>query len=117
MRSFATSMALFYCLVAGLPATAQGVAEVAGTYSARGTNPNGRTYYGSVIIKAEGDHYLFSWLISGQQQIKGVGVKKDNTLVVEWGQKYPVIYDIGSDGVLRGKWDNGRGTEILTPLR
>ncbi len=117
MRAFVASLALFYCFVAGVPATAQVGAEIAGTYSAKGTNPNGRTYYGSVVIKAEDGHFLFTWLISGQQQIKGVGVKKDNTLVVEWGQKDPVIYEIGSDGVLRGKWARGRGTEILTPMR
>jgi hypothetical protein len=30
-----------------------------------------------------------------------------NSISVEWGQQYPVIYEVGSDGVLRGKWDNG----------
>ena len=39
MRAFVASLALFYCFVAGVPATAQVGAEVAGTYSARGTHP------------------------------------------------------------------------------
>jgi hypothetical protein len=117
MRSFAALVALFYCLATELPATAQGFGEIGGTYSARGTNPNGSTYYGTVIIKSEGDHYQFTWLIAGNQTIKGVGVASGNTLVVEWGQKYPVIYNVGSDGLLRGKWDNGRAIETLTPMR
>ncbi len=122
MRTFIAFVALFYCFVAGPSATAQGSSGITRTYAVRGTSPNGSAYSGTVIIvksdNPDGNHYQFTWLIAGSQQpVKGIGVVAGNSVVVEWGQKYPVVYTIGSDGILRGTWENGRATEILTPMR
>jgi hypothetical protein len=87
---------------------------IEGTYEARGTNPNGSTYRGDVSIKADGNAYFFHWCISGQT-FQGNGVLQGKSISVDWGQQHPVIYQVGSDGVLRGKWDNGRATEDLFP--
>jgi hypothetical protein len=111
-----TTFAVFFCLIAsGVPALAQ--TSIGGNYSVEGTNPNGTTYSGTAIIRQEGDRYSFSWVIKSGDTFKGTGVRDGDTIVVEWGQDYPVIYQIDSNGVLNGKWDNGQGTETLTPLR
>lgn len=91
--------------------------DIGGTYSAHGTNPNGSTYTGTVVVRPDGRRYHFSWLISNGDTYKGTGTRKDATIVVDWGAKHPVIYKIGADGVLHGKWDDGRASETLVPKR
>lgn len=91
--------------------------EVAGTYSVHGTNPNGSTYTGTVVVKPEGGRYYFSWLIANGDTYRGTGTRTGNTLVVPFGGKYPVIYEVGADGVLHGKWENGRASETLVPKK
>jgi uncharacterized membrane protein len=94
---------------------AQDGGGVAGTYAVHGTNRNGTTYTGTVVIKPEGSRLRFSWLIANGDTFKGVGTRQGDTIVVNWGQRYPVIYEVGADGVLHGKWDNGRASETLLP--
>jgi hypothetical protein len=94
--------------------TAQ-AASLNGSYSCTGTNPNGSTYNGTVVIsRVEGIRYRFDWSISGQH-FSGTGVLDGDTISVDWGQASPVIYRVGNNGVLHGTWANGRGTEILRP--
>lgn len=97
-----------------LPKSAQ-AASIAGNYSVTGTNPNGTSYRGSVVIQADGgNRYSFFWRI-GSQTFSGNGVLTGNRITVNWGQPSPVIYQVGGDGVLRGTWSNGQATEMLTP--
>ena len=114
-------LAIFAAAAFALPAanaeirTAQS-RRLDGTYICSGTNPNGTGYRGTVVIRGNGgDNYRFTWLIAGSQTLSGVGTLNGNSIVVDWGQAYPVIYRVGADGVLRGTWDNGRATETLTP--
>jgi hypothetical protein len=37
-------------------------------------------------------------------------------LVINWGDKTPVIYSFGVDGALDGEWADGSATETLTPV-
>lgn len=87
---------------------------IEGMYDARGTNPNGTTYRGEATITAEGNRYHFHWRI-GSQTFQGSGILKGATIAVDWGQKYPAVYKLGGDGVLRGRWHNGRATDDLFP--
>jgi hypothetical protein len=89
--------------------------DISGTYAARGTNPNGTSYRGSVTVRRDGDHYRFVWLIAGGDTYQGTGVLNGRTITVDWGQKYPVIYNVGPNGVLTGTWNNGTATESLVP--
>jgi hypothetical protein len=91
--------------------------EPAGKYTIRGVNPNGSRYGGEVTITADGGVYDFRWRISNGDIYRGKGRLRDRTLTVDWGQKYPVIYRIDDNGILRGKWDNGRASEDLVPNR
>jgi hypothetical protein len=90
-------------------------ADISGKYSVRGTNTNGTTYHGTVTIQREGNRYRFDWLISNAAAYSGIGMRNGGSIVVDWGQKYPVIYQLGPDGVLTGTWNNGTATETLVP--
>jgi hypothetical protein len=37
-------------------------------------------------------------------------------LVINWGDKTPVIYSFGDDGALDGEWADGSASETLTPV-
>ena len=92
------------------------ISRIEGQYSAVGRNPNGTTYSGIVTITWRNDAYLFVWKI-GSSTYSGVGSLSGDTLTVDWGQQYPVIYKIQPSGRLTGLWDNDRATEDLTPIR
>jgi hypothetical protein len=100
-----------------MPSSAQpnGVLNISGTYAVTGTNPNGTTYRGSVQIYRDGGSYRFKWLIANAAPYDGIGVLNGNTIVVNWGQTYPAIYQVGANGVLSGTWNNGTATETLVP--
>jgi hypothetical protein len=89
--------------------------DISGKYSIEGTNPNGSTYGGTVTITGSGPVYNFRWLINSGDVFRGSGRLSGNTISVDWGQKYPVIYQVGGDGTLRGTWANGRASEDLVP--
>lgn len=87
-----------------------------GIYRIDGRNPNGSRYGGKVLITAaETGIYNLLWRISSGDTYTGRGRLNGDTLTVDWGQQYPVIYRVGKDGMLRGWWDNGRGSENLVP--
>ena len=48
---------------------------------------------------------------SGRTAYRGSGTLDGNVVTVNWGGSTPVVYSVGSDGMLRGLWDAGRGAE------
>ena len=97
-----------------LPAAA--FAEVGGTYTCEGKNPNGGRYQGTVVISGDANSgYTFSWTI-GADSYQGTGTLSGDTLTVDWGQPEPVVYKVLNDGAeLKGKWGpGGKGKEKLT---
>ena len=116
MRLLMSLSFLLCALAVAHPALAQkdnAGGQIGGTYSAQGVNADGSKYTGTVVIKQDGNQYRFSWLISSGDTYQGVGKRTGNQIVVDWGAKYPVIYQVGDDGVLKGKWDNGKASETL----
>jgi len=94
------------------------VAAITGSYSVSGTNPDSSTYSGSVVVsQLGGNRYRFDWSIAGNQTFTGTGALNGSTISVDWGQDAPVIYQVGSNGVLNGTWANGHATEVLIPSR
>jgi hypothetical protein len=89
--------------------------DLAGKYAMTGTNPNGSTYHGQVTITSDGDLYEFRWLISNGDTFHGKGRLRGSTISVDWGQKYPVIFEVDSDGSLHGTWSDGKASEDLVP--
>ena len=86
---------------------------LAGIYYAEGTNPNGSRYRGMVALTPAGNQYRFTWWI-GKQIYTGVGQFAGRMLVVNWGQKKPVIYSFAHGDNLDGEWADGSATEKLT---
>ncbi len=83
--------------------------DIAGSYNATGTNPNGGTpYEASLLVTPRDDVYQFSWDSAGTKY-DGVGVMTDNTVAVSYtdgpnGKGCGVVlYKIGADGSLDGK--------------
>jgi hypothetical protein len=114
MRRLAPFVIIFLSAVCGHQASAQ---DITGSYLIQGRNPNGSAYTGTVIIRPAGDRYHVFWFIGASETYNGSGGWEGDSLVIDWGQQYPVIYKLGSDGVLYGTWDNGRATENLIPSR
>lgn len=86
-----------------------------GNYDCTGTNPDGSRYRGTTTIThVSTDRYSLKWSI-GTQTFTGTGALAGNTLTVDWGDKWPVIYKVSVDGTLEGTWSNGRATETLVP--
>jgi hypothetical protein len=96
--------------------------EIGGNYTCKGMNPDGKEYTGSVKITKQGDVYHLKWTI-GQGSQSGVGIREENTLAVSWvgagGASGVVVYKIGKDKRLVGRWAVQGGkdiyTETLTP--
>ncbi len=55
---------------------------------------------------------LFRWWI-GKQIFDGAGDFAGKMLVVNWGEKSPVIYAMDKHGFLAGEWADGKATERL----
>ena len=109
--------------MASLPPAKETVTPAAprleGNYLVDGTNPNGSKYKGSVVIKRNGDSYLVTWTIANQV-FNGNGALAGNTLTVNWksaaNSSGTVAYGLSANGVLKGSWAGGKGSEILTPV-
>ncbi len=89
--------------------------ELGGIYRASGTNPDGSAYRGMVVLRREHDRVTLTWWI-GEQVLHGTGQLAGKTLVVNWGDKDPVIYTLGDGGVLNGAWADNSATETLVRI-
>ena len=47
---------------------------------------------------------------------RGSGHYAGKMLVINWGDKTPVIYNFGDEGALDGEWADGSASETLTPV-
>jgi hypothetical protein len=96
------------------PGLQQQTLDLGGLYLVDGTNPNGSHYRGMVALTQAGSQYRFTWWIQ-RQVFSGVGQFAGRMLVVNWGAKSPVIYNIASDKLL-GEWADGSASEKLIPF-
>jgi uncharacterized caspase-like protein len=65
-----------------------------GVYRASGTNPSGSKYTGMVALVQEDDDFRLTWWI-GKDVFQGSGHFAGKMLVINWGDKTPVIYSVG----------------------
>jgi hypothetical protein len=86
--------------------------NLAGIYYVQGANPNGSRYRGMLTLTPSSKEYLFrGWI--GKQIFSGNGAFAGKMLVVEWGDKSPVVYTFGQQSNLDGEWADGSATEKL----
>jgi hypothetical protein len=96
----------------GVAALAGRPPKLTGIYRVKGTNPNGGHYSGMLTLTPFGKDFLFKWWIA-RQTFTGSGQFAGRMLVVNWGQKSPVVYTIDPNGSLDGEWADGTATEKL----
>jgi hypothetical protein len=65
-----------------------------------------------VALAQNNDQFNFTWWI-GKDVFRGTGHFAGKMLVVNWGDKTPVIYTFGDEGALDGEWADGSATETL----
>jgi hypothetical protein len=65
-----------------------------------------------VALAQNDDQFNFTWWI-GKDVFRGSGHFAGKMLVVNWGDKTPVIYTFGDEGALDGEWADGSATETL----
>lgn len=95
-----------------LTTAAAAAASLAGVYRAEGRNPDKSRYRGMTAIVPDGEELRFTWWI-GKDVFTGRGHFAGRMLVVNWGQKHPVIYTFAGGEALDGEWADGRATERL----
>lgn len=101
-------------------------APVGGRYRSQGRNLNGAPYEGQAEITVSGrDKCRIVWRTGSSSLQRGVCMRSGHVFVAGYqfrdGTVGLVTYEVQPDGVLRGMWTiadtDGRGTEVLTPLR
>lgn len=87
-----------------------------GEYNTQGTNPNGNTYKGSLVVARQAGGYSFVW----SNNTSGFGIRQGDVVSVGLGGPRCafVAYEIKPHGVLEGIWggygSNKTGTEKAT---
>jgi hypothetical protein len=82
--------------------------DITGDYKCEGTNPEGKTYRGTVEITKKGDAYLLKWTLNAGDTYAGVGILEGDVL----GVSYPggvIVYRVTKGGKLVGKWALAEG--------
>lgn len=94
--------------------------KVEGDYAVTGINPGGSRYEGTASIRRSGDRYDVAWQI-GSDAFSGTGTLVGDTLTVNWkggeGSGGLIIYTMTANGILKGVWGGGNGSETLTPAQ
>lgn len=101
-------------------------ATVGGRYRTQGRNLNGAPYEGEAEISVSGrDKCRIAWRTGSSSVQRGVCMRSGYVFVAAYqfrnGTVGLITYEIQPDGVLKGVWTiadtDGRGVEVLTPLR
>ncbi|MBK9082903.1 MAG: hypothetical protein IPL88_12905 [Rhizobiales bacterium] len=101
-------------------------ARVGGRYRTQGANLDGSPYEGEAEIIASGrDRCRIVWRTGKRSEQRGICMRSGFVFVAAYqfreGAVGIVTYEVQPDGVLKGMWTiadaDGRGTEVLTPLR
>ncbi|MGE3988372.1 hypothetical protein [Pseudorhodoplanes sp.] len=88
------------------------LASIGGLYRNKGTDGAGKTYNGIAAVLPRSDSVRLIWWVDNET-FSGVGELDRHALVVQWGEKYPVVYSSTDEGVLSGEWDDGAGNDTL----
>lgn len=81
--------------------------DIAGTYRAEGSNPDGTKYRGVVEIAKNGDTYRLRWSISSEAPSFGIGIVNGDMLAVSYFNNTMtgvILYKIEKGARLVGQW-------------
>lgn len=92
--------------------------NLAGKYLVRGRNPNGKYYYGDGEVSYLPGLIQLKWVWRNKTEMSGTASIDGNIVnAVVKDMADPVIYTVGKDGIWRGLWSRGQGTEIMVPKK
>jgi len=124
MRSRSRLAAGILAIAAVLSLPPAALADLAGQYVIKGTNPSGQAYEGKVRVKAARGVYHVVWKIGNSRHV-GTGILKADLFSVAYqgtdGNQRPglVVYEVREDGSLVGVWvglgEREMGRERWTP--
>lgn len=114
---------LVFVLVLSVAACA--AQSIGGRYQVQGHNSDGSTYRGTANIVLTSDSTCrITWNTGADSISRGICMRKGSVFSAAYklGNSVGlVIYDVQSNGTLRGVWtiadESGSGTETLIPLR
>jgi hypothetical protein len=87
-----------------------------GRYYVRGRNPDGKPYYGTAETVMENGTLRINWTWRNKKTDTAQANLLGNLLTaVVTGLPDPALYTIGRDGVWRGTWQRGQGSEWAVP--
>lgn len=113
-------LAALFAAALALPGAAR--AQQNGIYNVTGTNPDGSTYEGIIMLQQVGIiSWRATWSLQGER-IEGIGMASTNIFSVTYqlGERTGMgIYTVNPDGSMFGQWtvlgSSGIGTEMLSP--
>lgn len=92
--------------------------QVGGTYIVQGINLGNNSKYSGVctVTINKSKTYDVVWMVGEKKAItKGIGTLKGTTFTINYGDKYPAIYNVKENGNwLDGSFGNGTGKESMT---
>ncbi len=88
------------------------LSSIGGLYRNKGTDGAGESYNGIAAVLPRADSVRMIWWVDNET-FSGTGELDRHSLVVQWGEKYPVVYSSTEEGVLSGEWDDGAGNDTL----
>jgi hypothetical protein len=110
---------LILALLVSTAASAASAQDVGGSYTVRGTNPNGQQYSGTAEITPSGSACRITWH-TGSTSSSGICMLANKAFAASYilqGKQGLVIYELQPNGSLKGWWtiadSSGVGTEAL----
>src|SRR5262245_53731067 len=98
------TFACAFGLVCGCNKAADKV-DITGKYTCEGTNPDGKTYKGTVEVKKQGDAFHVLWSIGAGDNYEGIGILEGDVFSVAY---YGAITGIAvykvEKGKMTGRW-------------
>ena len=88
--------------------------SLAGSYDVWGRNLDGAVYTGTAQVRDDGETVSFFWQTT-VGTYSGTGARDGNTILVDWGSDYLIVYTVMSDGELHGTWADGYALDRLSP--
>ncbi|MCB1355176.1 MAG: hypothetical protein KDK53_01285 [Maritimibacter sp.] len=88
--------------------------SLAGSYDVWGRNLDGAVYTGTAQVSDDGETVSIFWQTT-VGTYSGTGARDGNTILVDWGSDYLIVYTVMSDGELHGTWADGYALDRLSP--
>lgn len=88
--------------------------SLAGQYDVWGRNLDGAVYEGTAEVRDDGKSVTIFWDTTAGVY-SGTGMREGNTVLIDWGSDFLIVYTVMSDGEMHGTWGDGYALDRLSP--